>query len=143
MFREIFGCESLSQRYFLVADLVALYPECTMIVHDDACHLCKFTQARASLSEHAARIAPPHMSYVCDEFHMSGHTDDWCMSHCIPKSPEVSTQLLNVRTSVCEFTITWLSAYKVQTKHMSEWGFKFFILELIWSRNDALLKEHS
>ena len=116
MFKEIFGCESLSQRYFLVADLVDVYPECTLIVHDDACHLHKFALARASLSDHAARIAPPATRYVGDEFHMSGHTDTWCLTHCNPKSPEFSEHLNGVRTSVCEFTFTWLSAYKFQVK---------------------------
>lgn len=140
MFREIFGCESLSQRYFLVADLANLYPECTLIVHDDACHMHKFTAARASMSEHAARLAPPCIRYVCDEFHMSGHTDDWCMTHCNPKAPDFSEQLDGIRTSVCEFTFTWMSGYKFQTKHMSEWGFKFFLLEMISAHNAAIFK---
>lgn len=138
LMREIFGCESLSQRYFFLADLVGLYPECTMVVHDDACHLHKFAARRADASETAARLAPPNVRYVCDLFHMSGHTDEWCMLHCNPKSPDVAPVLQGIRTSVCEFTFTWLSGYKFQTKHMSEWGFKFFLQEMILAHNDSL-----
>ena len=35
---------------------------------------------------------------------------------------------------MCEFTFTWLSKYKHQTKHMNEYGFKFFLLDMAWSR---------
>ncbi len=45
--REVFGCESLSQRYLFVSALVAQYPEIAAIIHDDACHLHKFSAARA------------------------------------------------------------------------------------------------
>ena len=138
LFREIFGCESLSQRYFLMADLAQQYPECNMIVHDDACHLHRFTEARAYMSALAARIAPPRIRYVCDIFHMSGHIDEWCMTHCNPKAPDVAPTLEGIRTSVCEFTFTWLSGYKYQTKHMSEWGFKVFLLEVITGHNEAI-----
>lgn len=118
--REVFGCKCLSQRYFFVAELLARYPECTLVVHDDACHLHKFALARADMGANAARIAPPHLKYVCDIFRMTGHTDEWCRVHCNLRAPDFAARLKGVRTSVCEFTFTWLSAYKPQTKHMSE-----------------------
>ena len=143
LFREIFGCESLSQRYLMIAELVERYPEITWIVHDDACHVHKFTAARADASDVAARLAPPNIRYVCDVFHMSGHVDKWCLTHCNPKAPDAAVALEGVRTSVCEFTFTWLSAYKHQTKHMSEWGFKFFLQEMIMAHNDKIFSEWS
>ncbi|CAK0860829.1 unnamed protein product [Prorocentrum cordatum] len=111
--REMFGCESLSQR---------------------------FTERRASDSPQAARLAPPAISYICDAFHMSGHTDAWCKANCNPAAPHLKTLVEGVRTSVCEFTFTWMSQYKHQTKHMSEWGFKFFLQEMCMAHNEALFK---
>ena len=109
-----------------------------MVVHDDACHLHKFTAARAKASEEAARMAPPTIRYACDVFHMTGHVDAWCLTHCNPKAADLATALEGIRSSVCEFTFTWLSQYQRQTKHMSEYGFKFFLLEMIESHNEDI-----
>ncbi|OLQ15341.1 hypothetical protein AK812_SmicGene385 [Symbiodinium microadriaticum] len=139
MLREIFGSESLSQRYLCLSALKAALPECTTVVHDDACHLYKYSERRMGESAHAAALAPPALRFVCDAFHMAGHVDPWCRSVCDPRSAENSTVLEGVRTSACEFTFTWLSAYKHQTKHMNQFGFRFFLLELAWSHNRVIL----
>ena len=44
-------------------------------------------------------------------------------------------------TSVCEFTFTWLSAYRHQTKHMNRFGFNFFLQEMAWSHNDHIFEQ--
>ena len=44
---EIYGCESLSQRYVSVAAVKALMPSLCVVVHDDACHLHKYAARRA------------------------------------------------------------------------------------------------
>lgn len=137
--KEIYGCESLSQRYFFVSSLVKRYPEIKAIIHDDACHLHKFCEARAASSASAARLAPPMIRYICDIFHMVGHIDPWCKIHCNPASPDLKPLVEGVRTSVCEFTFTWFSQYKHQSKHMSEWGFKFFLQEMCAAHNEAIL----
>ena len=139
MLREIFGSESLSQRYLCLSALKAALPECTTVVHDDACHLYKYSERRMGESAHAAALAPPALRFVCDAFHMAGHVDPWCRRVCDPRSAENSTVLEGVRTSACEFTFTWLSAYKHQTKHMNQFGFRFFLLELAWSHNRVIL----
>ena len=72
---------------------------------------------------------------------MSGHIDEWCMTHCNRKTPDAAATLHGVRASVCEFTFTWFSAYKPQTKHMSEWGFKFFLQEMIMAHNDKTISD--
>lgn len=41
---------------------------------------------------------------------------------------------------VCEFTFTWLSKYKRQTKHMNEYGFQLFLLDMAWSHNEIILQ---
>ena len=179
--RDLYGCESLSQRYVCVAAVKALMPSLCVVVHDDACHLHKYAARRAKDrrvawlllreiyiyivtigpgainsmlwskpwnqtfspnqifvgvkwtrlalqdSAAAAGIAPPKLTYVCDKFHMAGHTDAWCRKICDPDLPEHAV-LKGIRTSVCEFTFTWLSKYKHQTKHMNEYGFKILPL---------------
>ena len=100
--REIFGAESLSQRYFFIADLKALYQELEIIVHDDACHLHKFAASRASSSAHAASVAPDSLCFVCDGFHLSGHKDPWCLANCNPDAPPFAERMRDIRTSVCE-----------------------------------------
>ena len=117
--REVFGCERLSQRYFFVAALVAQYPEIKATVHDCGCHLHRFCAARSGWSAASARLAPPMVRYIGDIFHMTGHTDPWCMIHCNPAAPDLKGLFDGVRTSVCEFTFTWFSQYKHQSKHMS------------------------
>ncbi|CAK9060449.1 unnamed protein product [Durusdinium trenchii] len=132
--QEIYGCESLSQRYLCLASVKALLPSLCVAVHDDACHLHKYD------SEAAAQIAPPEMKYVCDKFHMAGHTDAWCKETCDPALPANASLLQGIRTSVCEFTFTWLSKYKHQTKHMNKHGFQFFLLDMAWSHNEIILQ---
>jgi hypothetical protein len=138
--REIFGSESLSQRYLFLSHLVDVLPEMDVAVHDDACHVMKFALARMGDSAQAARLAPPQLRYVCDPFHMAGHTDQWCREHCDPKNDANAPLVKGIRTPVCEFTFTWLSRYRHQTKHMSEWGFKFFLLEMIASHNAVIFR---
>ncbi|CAK8988953.1 unnamed protein product, partial [Durusdinium trenchii] len=138
--QEIYGCELLSQRYLCLASVKALLPSLRVVVHDDACHLHKYGARRAQDSEAAAQIAPPEMKYVCDKFHMAGHTDAWCKETCDPALPANASLLQGIRTSVCEFTFTWLSKYKHQTKHMNKHGFQFFLLDMAWSHNEIILQ---
>ena len=99
-----------------------------------------FYIAHAQDSEAAAQIAPPEMKYVRDKFHMAGHTDAWCKETCDPALPANASLLQGIRTSVCEFTFTWLSKYKHQTKHMNKHGFQFFLLDMAWSHNEIILQ---
>lgn len=138
LLKEMYGCESLSQRYIFVSQLKALYPQMRVVVHDDACHMHRFTDSRREWNEVAAGLAPPAVMYACDGFHMTGHVDPWCLAHCNPKAPHLEPLLRGIRTSVCEFTFTWLSQYKHQTKHMSQNGFKFFLLEMVDAHNRAI-----
>ncbi|CAL1140069.1 unnamed protein product [Cladocopium goreaui] len=97
--QEIYGCESLSQRYFCIAAVKALLPTLTTVVHDDACHLHKYCARRAAHSQAAAQLSPPHMTFVCDKFHMAGHTDAWCKQTCDPELPSNSALLAGVSFS--------------------------------------------
>ena len=59
---------------------------------------------------------------------------------CGPELPSNSAFLAGVGTSVCEFNFTWLSKYKHHTKHMNEYGFQFFLLDMAWSHNEIILQ---
>ena len=142
-FRECFGSESLSQRYLFVSWLKELYPELVVLVHDDACHLHKFAEARASSSDRARDIAPPWLRYICDGFHIAGHTGPWCLVTTHPKAPGNVELLVGVRTSVCEFTFTWLGRYKHATKHMSQFGFVWFMMEVVDAHNQFVAAGHT
>ena len=59
--QEIYGCESLSQRYFCVAAVKALLPTLTTVVHDDAVPLAQVLRASSSaLSSCGAVVATSH-----------------------------------------------------------------------------------
>eukprot|EP00435_Cladocopium_sp_Y103_P050535 s3479_g15.t1 len=96
-----------------------------------------------SASAAAASIAPPAMSFAIDPSHMGNHTDAFCRETCHPELPHHAHQLEEIRTSVCEFTFTWLSAYRHQTKHMNCFGFLFFLQEMAWSHNDNIFGQHA
>ena len=140
LMREMYGSESLSQRYLFISKVVDVLPDVSVLIHDDACHTSKFCSKRADESIHAARLAPPNLQHICDPFHMAGHTDAWCREHCDPRSAANAPLMEGIRSSVCEFTFTWLSRYKHQSKHMNEWGFKFFLLEMMRSHNDVIFR---
>ena len=91
----------------------------------------------------AASIAPPAMSCAIDPFHMGNHTDAFCRETCHPELPHLAHRLEGIRTSVCEFTFTWLSAYRHKTKHMNRFGFLFFLQEMAWSHNDNIFGQHA
>ena len=141
-FQECFGSESLSQRYLFLATVKELYPDFSIMIHDDACHLHKFADARKGESSFAAEIAPPQMRFICDVFHIAGHTDPWCLVTTHPKAEGNEALVAGVRTSVCEFTFTWLSQYKHASKHMSQYSFSWFMMEMMDAHNQFVASGH-
>lgn len=63
---EFMGAESCAQRYMFLARLKSLFPDMTCCVHDDACHLRRFADARGGCSDLAASLAYPNMRYILD-----------------------------------------------------------------------------
>ena len=64
-----------------LARLKDLFPDMCVCVHDDACHLRRFADKRASLSLLAHELSYPQMKYILDRFHAPGHVDQWCKEH--------------------------------------------------------------
>jgi hypothetical protein len=46
LMQEVYGSESLPQRYFCLAAAKAAVPEAVLLVHDDSCHLYKYCLKR-------------------------------------------------------------------------------------------------
>ena len=46
LMQEIYGSESLPQRYFCLAAAKAVVPEAVLLVHDDSCHMYKYCLKR-------------------------------------------------------------------------------------------------
>ena len=44
LMQEIYGSESLPQRYFCLAAAKAVVPEAVLLVHDDSCHMYKLLE---------------------------------------------------------------------------------------------------
>ena len=133
---EFYGSESLTQRYLFVARLRRLLPLMEVVVHDDACHLRRYAERRASWGDFASSLAHPRIHYLIDRFHARGHIDPWCLKHCHPESAEASSLLQGLNTSVCEWTFQWLGRYKHMYRKMSRWTGAFFVTELIDARNE-------
>ena len=53
---EFMGAESCSQRYLFLARLKQCYPVLNVVLHDDACHLRRFADARAAFSSLASSV---------------------------------------------------------------------------------------
>ena len=95
------------------------------------------------MSDVSGPPAIPHVEYASDWFHHGNHTDPWCLETCAPDAPRHKELLAGVRTSVCEFTFTWLSRYKHSTKHMKQFGFLFYIFQMVDLHNEMISRGNS
>ena len=139
--KEFFGTESLSQRYFFLAELKAAMPTLTDCIHDDACHLRRFADARAHESPAAWSLAYPQMNHIIDGMHARGHVDAWCLANCHPKVPANAARLQGVNTSICEQTFRQTNRYKFMVQHMGRCTCTVFLHEVADARNDLKLQE--
>ena len=133
--KEFYGSESLSQRYFFIAELKQKFPGLNVIVHDDACHLRKFATARSGDSELAFNLAFPQVAYVTDGFHSTGHIDEWCKANCDPKLPHNAELVKDVNTSICEQTFRETNRFKYMVQHMHRFTATVFVNEIMDLRN--------
>ena len=65
LMQEIYGSESLSQRYFCLAAAKDAVPEAVLLVHDDSCHLYKYSFNRREARRGPNWIAnrAPHFKF--------------------------------------------------------------------------------
>ena len=97
---ELFGAESLAQRYCCLARLRGTHPNLKLVIHDDACHLRKYADNRKDDSDVSRVLAHPEIRYVVDRFHARGHVDEWCIANCSPKAPGLG-ELVAGKTQAC------------------------------------------
>ena len=140
--KEYVGAESLSQRYFFLAELVAQSPTMEVVIHDDACHLRKFVERRKNDSEAAARLAHPRIRYIVDRMHSKGHVDPWCLENCVAKAPGNEQYIADVNTSVCEQTFSRLGRHKFTIRWMDRLTSAMLLHEMAEVRNADWLQRH-
>ena len=136
------GAESIAQRYFFLAELLKLITTISLVIHDDACHLRKFCDARKQGSAAAARLAFPTIKFVIDQLHSRGHVDPWCLENCIAKAPCNVELVLGVNTSVCEQAFSRLGRHKFVIRWMDRLTGAFFLNEMAEVWNEAWLQQH-
>lgn len=70
LMQEIYGSESLPQRYFCLAAAKFVVPEAVLLVHDDSCHLYKYCLKRKEATEACASNfgQGPHSSIAVQSF---------------------------------------------------------------------------
>ena len=135
---EFVGAESLPQRYFFLAAVKDEFPNITVAVHDDACHLRKYATARAADGTMAASLAYPSMQYIVDRLHAKGHVDPWCKQHCLPDVPSNAALLQNRNTQACEQKFSILGRHKFKLKCMRQFTAGMYMNEIV----ELLNKSH-
>ena len=137
--KEFVGAESISPRYFFLAELAQAVPELEVLIHDDACHLRRFATNRMKDAEVnkdlAKRLAFPSMKYVIDKLHAKGHVDAWCVANCVPDSPGNAELLKGFKTSVCETMNSVIGRRKFALRNMKRLVASFFMTEAMYIRN--------
>lgn len=132
--KRFIGTESISQRYFFIAELAAKIPELFVIIHDDACHLRRFAGKHSRHSALAQRLAYPMMNYIIDRLHAKGHVDEWCKQNCHPEAPENVALVDGVKTSQAERANSVIGRHKYVLRHIKGLPASFYMQEVIQSR---------
>ena len=125
------GAESPPQRYIFVAKVAARLPELSAMMHDDACHLRRFSEKHAWRSELCHRLVELHC--FLDRMHAKTHKDPWCLAHCHPDVNEAIMAGFN--SSAVESCNGTIGRHRFATRHMRPFVRSFFLLEVIVSRN--------
>lgn len=133
--KPFMGAESVSQRYFFLAEIAAKVPELYVIIHDDACHVRRFAHKHQGRSELGRRLAFPRMHYIIDKLHAKGHVDEWCKQHCNPSVPQNAELIAGVKTSMCETVNSVIGRHKYMLRHMRGLTGAFFMHEVFEIRN--------
>lgn len=133
--KEFIGAESLAQRYFFLAEIKSKAPNLRVVVHDDACHLRRYSDARRSASSIAADLAYPTVTYVVDHMHFKGHVDPWCRQQCDPKSAANAPLMEHVNSAACEQLFARLGRHKFSVRGMNQLTAAVFLNEMSALRN--------
>ena len=137
--KEYVGAESLPHRYFFLAELLKENKDIVIAVHDDACHLRRYADARTSDSIAARWLAFPAVQYITDRLHARGHADPWCLANCSPQAECNRDAVAGVNTQVCEQLFSDLGRHKLVSRIMDELTGAFLLHELAEVRNEEWL----
>ena len=138
---EFMGAESITQRYMFVARCCEILPGLEVLVHDDACHLCRFALLRDGQSDMATKISK--LRYITDPFHSKGHVWKWCLENCAPTLPGNAARLAGVNANACEHRFRDLGHYRENVNAMGKEFARFFLTEMMEFRNVDWLRRVS
>ena len=110
------AAETSSQKYAFLADMANSLLELRTVVHDDACHVRMFAEARANGNGLTARLARD-MRHIIDTPHNRRHVDAWCRENCFPDLPENMEVLENFPTPTYEAVNAQLSPLAHNSSH--------------------------
>ena len=133
--KRFVGAESISQRYFFIAELANRLPELALVIHDDACHVRRFADKHAHRSDLGKRLEYPTMKYIVDRLHAKGHVDPWCLANCHPDVPGNAELLDAFKTSASETVNSKLARHKFALRFVKGLVASFYLQEVIDTRN--------
>ena len=137
-FRELLGCESISQVYAFLADTVRNVDNLpTNIGYDDACHLKKFAQNEKRANQTKVAKAISEMEIRVDKMHFTNHVDRWCQKNC---NPHDCPAFDGINTEVCEQTFYFLSKLKHGIRHMNKARYNLFLYYVFNLYNEMKLR---
>ena len=148
-YREMYTCESSSQLFCQLLLLLDHMPHVKYIGYDRACEFKLFLENLSKKGNEGAKKLLG-LEYLVDRFHIRGHTTPACdiTSPLCQFHPDLEKfrAIQYVNTSCAEQCFSWLKKYKHSVKYMSAYKFKFFLREIIKSRNEqtvALINQRS
>ena len=130
------GAESLSQRFFFLGELVEAVGEINVLIHDDSCHLRRFSERNGDRTELTNRLRHPRIRYILDRMHATGHSDPWCIRECHPDAPQNAQLVQDLNTSAAEVLNSLMSRHRHAVRCIrSRYVRDFFLQEVADSRN--------
>lgn len=128
---EFSGSETIPLRWFFCAQVKHAVPEWRCLVHDDACHLKRFSQKHKSRCALAQDMAS--MLFILDKFHAQNHRDPYCALHCHPSQ---HTEVMSgFDSSACERVNSIVGRHKFCMRQMGAGVRNFYLQEIIETRN--------
>lgn len=142
---EMYTCESSSQVFAFLLRTLSECAAINYIGYDRACEFEPFWKKLAAKGNPGAQLLLNKLEFLVDIFHVIRHVNRKCMplednSECRyhPHLPRFSN-IHGVITEVAEQVFSWLRKLKSNVRHMSRNKFRFFLEDVILSKNECTL----
>ena len=141
---EMFTCESSSQVFSFLLRTLHEHPRIRYIGYDRACELEPFLQNLKKKGNPGAELLLQQVEFLVDIFHVIRHVNPKCMplennDQCqFHPGLQKFAEIHGVNTESAEQVFSWLGKLKQNVRHMSKNKFRFFLEDIICSRNEQL-----